>query len=68
MTLAKSAKWRSRQKAYEANQLYQWEAEQSARTHANGAQPNSSRSSRTKARCANATAVTLRQLRPHQHA
>jgi hypothetical protein len=30
MTLAKSAKWRERQKAYEAGQLYQWEAAQRA--------------------------------------
>jgi hypothetical protein len=29
MTLAKSAKWRERQRAYEAGQLYQWEAQRS---------------------------------------
>jgi hypothetical protein len=32
--LAKSAKWRERQRAYEAGQLYQWEAEQAARVNA----------------------------------
>jgi hypothetical protein len=32
MTLAKSAKWRSRQRAYEAGELYQWEKARAAVT------------------------------------